>query len=190
MATFAALKITLNIRIGDTDNFTFTDEEKTEALTEAFNDQDTVKEVWNTSLTFSTTTYQYAKPSGVDVVEDIYIRGDNSVEEPQKIDSSLWEVVGSNIQFKPGRTSIPQGYTLYVKGYTKYDVADDITEVNVQEFVLALAQLRLFRMLGVKKTFKFLKNDTSVAEVVGMKRELERDVAAYRQRLPTSYQVG
>lgn len=185
-----AAKATLNIRMGDSDNFTFTAEEKEEALTEAFNDQYVVKPIWDSSLTFSSTTYQYAKPSGVDIVKDIYIKSDNSTSEPEKISSELWEVVGSNIHFKKGASVIPNGYTLYIKGSTKYDAADTIAETNVKEYVLNLAQLHCLNMLGVKKALKFLKNDTSMAEIVAIKRELERKVSEYRARLPREYEVA
>ena len=186
----AALLTELNVRVGDTDNFTFTSDEKTSALTEAFNDDYAITDKWDTSVTFVTGTYQYAKPSGVDVVLDIYIKTDNSQEYPTKIDSSLWEVVGSNIQFKPGADVIPNGYTLYLKAKTKYDTADTIAETNLQEYILTLAQLRLYKIMLNKKSMRFLKNDTSVNEIVTIKRELEQDVNNYRRRLPKSYQVA
>lgn len=190
MATgdFNDLKTKLNIRVQDTDNFTFTSEEKDEALTEAFNDDHTVTEIWDSSLTYDTGTYQYALPSGVDRVQDVYIKRDNSQDEPEKIASDLWEVVDGNLQFKPGSTVIPDGYTLYLKGYTKYTVDDTIAETNVQEFVLNLAALNLFSTLGIKKSFRFLKNDTTVAEIVTMKREFERKVDSYKRRLPTAWE--
>lgn len=190
--SFATLKATLNIRIGDTDNFTFTSEEKDEVLTEAYNDDLVVAETWDSSLTFDTNTFQYARPATVDRIMDIYIRTSNATDtEPQKIDSSFWEVVGANIQFKSNaNNTIPDGYTLYLKGKNKYTVADSIAETNVQEYVLNLAQLRCLEMLLVKKTFKFLKNDTSVSEIVATKRELERKVALYRQRLPRAFELA
>lgn len=187
----AALLAELNIRIGDTDNFTFTSNEKTSALTEAFNDDYVVKDKWDTTLTFDTGTYQYAKPSDVDVVLDIYLRPDNSQDEPEKIDSSLWEVIGSNIHFKNYASNIiPDGYTLYLRAKTKYDSDDTIIETNLQEYILTLAQLRLYKIMLNKKSMRFLKNDTSVAEIVAIKRDLEQDVIRYRQRLPKSYQVA
>lgn len=179
----------LNVRLGDSDNFTFTPEEKQDALYEAFDDDYAVKPIWNDSLTFTTGTFQYAKPTGVDVIQDIYIKGDNNVDEPQKIDSTLWEVVDTNIHFKMGANlAIPTGWTLYVKGKTKYDSDDTVTEKSIQQYILNLAQLKLLRMLGVKKALRFLKNDTSVAEIVAIKNELEREVAQYRRRLPTAWE--
>lgn len=180
----------LNIRTGDTDNFTFTPEEKGAALTEAFNDEYVITDKWDTSLLFTQGTYQYTKPSGVDAVSDIAIKADNSHDYPEKIDPSLWEVVGNNIQFKPGADIIPTGYTLYLKGKTKYDDADTINEVNVQEYLLNLAQLRLYKIMLAKKSMRFLKNDTTVGEIVTVKRDLEQDVAQYRRRLPKQYQLA
>lgn len=189
---FATLKTELNIRLGDTDNFTFTIEEKTSNLTEAFNDSDVVKIVWNDTLTYAQNTFQYAKPSGVDKVLDIYIkRSSSSNDEPEKIASDLWEVVDSNIHFKHlAHATIPEGATLYIKGYTKYTISDTVTETNLQEFILNLAQLKCLKMLGIKKALRFLKNDTSMAEVVAIKRELEREVQMYRQRLPREFEVA
>lgn len=180
----------LNIRISDSDNFAFTAEEKQDALTEAFNDSHVLTEVWDSSLTFNLGTYQYAKPSGVDVVRDIYIKPDNNQDEPEKIDSNLWEVVGANIHLKRASLHIPDGWTLYIKGYTKLDTDDTVSSAGMWEYILNLAQLKLFRMFGVKKSFKFVPNDTSVAEIVAMKNELQREVDEYRRRLPRSWEVA
>lgn len=187
---FASALETLNIRLGDTDNFTFTPEEKTEALTEAFNDSYAVSDGWDTSLTFSNGTYQYSLPVGVTAIQDIYIKADNSLDYPEKIDSSLWEVVGSHIQFKPGADVVPQGYTLYLKKNDKYTVADTVTETGVQEYILKLAQYNCLATLGNKRALRFLKNDTSMAELITLKRDIQQDVQNYRRRMPTSYQVG
>jgi len=187
-----AALVTLNLRLGDTSNFTFTSDEKTEALNEAFNDHDVVSERWDTSLTFDETTYQYAVPATIDVIQDIYIRPDNTTgTDPEKVASNLWEVVGSNIQFKNGANQvIPDAYTLYLKGKYKYLTTDTIAETNVQEFVLNLAQLNCLNMLGVKKALSFLKNDTSMSEIIAIKRELERKVSQYRKRLPRSFEAA
>lgn len=180
----------LNISLGDSDNFAFTPEEKTRALTEAFNDPYATTTVWDSTLTYAVGTYQYAIPATLDTVKDIYVKRDNSQEQPEKLDSSLWEVVGTNIQFKPGADVIPTGYTLFIKGNYKYTVADTINDSAVQEYVLTVAQFRCYKLLGNKRALKFLKNDTSMAELVAFKRDLEQDMLNYRKRLPTEYQVG
>lgn len=179
----------LNIQLGDTDNFTFTPEEKTRALTEAFNDPYVIKAKWDTTLTYTVGTYQYAIPTGVTTVKDIYIRTDNSLNNPTKIDSSFWDIVGAYIQFSPA-TNIPDTYHLFVSGNYKYTISDTITEVNVQEYVLTVAQFRCLKLLSNKKVNRFLKNDTTLGEVIALKRDLEQDIANYRRRLPTGYQIG
>lgn len=185
----AAFLTELNIRTGDTDNFTFTPEEKAAAITRALNDSYLVSDVWDDSLTYTTNTYQYAVPAGVDVVRDIYIRADTS-SDPQVIDSKLWKVVADNIQFQRSTIGVPEGYTLYIKGYVKYSDADTITDYKLQEYVLANSILVLYSTLLNKRNFRFLKNDTSVPEIVATKREMEQEVARYRRELPKDYQVA
>lgn len=187
---FATFLETLNIALGDTDDFTFTPEEKTRALTEAFNDPYVVTDDWDTSLTFVTGTYQYALPAGVTSVKDISIKADNSQDYPEKISSNLWEVVGTNIQFKPGADVIPSGYTLYVRGNDKTTIADTVSSVRLQEYILKLAQYACLSQLGNKRALRFLKNDTTMNELITLKRDLQQDVANYRRSLPTGYQVG
>lgn len=190
--TFAELLTTLNLRLGDTNNFTFTSNEKTEALTEAFNDDLVLADAWDSSLTFNSSAFQYARPAGVDRIQDICLKPSNTSDtNPEPIAGELWEVIGDNIHFKNAANSfIPHGHTLYLKGKNKYTVADSIVETNVQEYVLNLAQLHCLNMLGVKKALSFLKNDTSVSEIIAIKRELERKVAQYRQRLPRAFEVA
>jgi hypothetical protein len=185
---YSDFQSTLNIRLGDTDDFTFTPEEKEEALNEAFNDDYVTTPIWDTSLTYSVGTYQYAKPSGVDVVQDIYIKPDNNLDEPEAISSNLWEVVGDNIQFKRGSTIIPDGWTLYIKGKTKATVDDTINQTSLQEYILNLAQRHCLKLLGTKKSLRFLKNDTSLSEVIAWKRELDSEVATYRRKQPVAFE--
>lgn len=189
---FANFLAELNIRLGDSDDFTFTPEEKTSILTEAINDENVVKTVWDTTLTFDSQTYQYAIPSGLTAISDIGISPSNSTsDEPQTISGSYWSVVGSNIQFTNGTNGIiTTGYTLYVRGRYKYTINDTITETNLQEYVLKAAQYRALGQLSNKKLLRFLKNDTSVAEIVALRRELERDLAGYKRRLPRAFEAA
>lgn len=185
---FAQLLEKLNIRIGDTDNFTFTNEEKTDALTEAFQDSHAVIGIWDDSLTYDSNEYRYQLPNSVSAVNDIYIRNDDAIDEPGKIDSNLWEVIDGYIHFKPGSKVIPTGYTIYIKGTGKCTISDTISDVKLQNYIMNVAQLRLFRMLGVKKSLKFLKNDTTLSEVIAMRRELQSEVEEYRRTLPRAWE--
>ena len=186
--TYDDLLEKLNIRLGDSDNFAFTIEEKQEALDEAFNDEHVVDDDWDSSLTFSHNTSEYPLPSGVGTVMDIYIKVDNNLDEPEKIASNLWEVINGNIQFKPGAKTIPEGWTLYIKGRVKFTTDDSVTAARLQEFILNSAQLHCLNMYGTKKALKFIKNDTSMSEIITFKRELERKVAGYKARIPRSFE--
>lgn len=176
----------LNIRLDDTDNFAFTQEEKESILTEAIEDGYVVKRVWDETLTYTTGTWQYAVPSGLTTVDTIYIKPGTN-EDPEPI-SIPFDVIEGNIQFNKNSQQIPSGYTLYIKGKYKYTVDDTITETRVQQYILNLAQLNALDQIGIKKVLKFVKNDISLSEIVALKRELERKVIAHRASIQKDFQ--
>lgn len=181
----------LNIILGDTGNVTFTPEEKQRALTKAWKDPYVVKTDWDASLTFDTSTYQYTMPSSLTTVKDIYLSASNSSSDfPEKISSDLWEVVDGNIQFKPGANSvIPDGNTLYLKGNYKLDPdTDTLPTPGLEEYVLALAGSNTIDLLKYKKANLFLKNDTSMSELIALGRDFKLDVKEARNRLQREYE--
>lgn len=183
-----AFEAELDVRLDDADNFAFTAAEKTSLVSQAIKDAHVVKSVWDDSLAYAKGTWQYAVPSGVTTIKDIYIKvGTN--EDPETV-SVPFEVVEDNIHFKKGSRVIPDGYTLYIRGNYKYTTADTITDTRIQEYILNLAQLNALRSLGIKKTMKFLKNDASVAEIIAMKRELEREVSQHRGTVQREFQAA
>lgn len=189
---FDETKTELNITLGDTDNVTFTPEEKIRALTKAWNDSYVVKVVWDSTLTFDPSTYQYTIPTSMDTVKGIYISATNSSSSnPDPIDASLWSVIDGNIHFNAlaGR-SIPTGYTLYIKGGKKIDPdTDTLDTVGLQEYVIALAGYNTLGMLGFKKANLFLKNDTSMGELITLKRDLKDDVREARAKLLREFEA-
>ena len=175
----------LNITIGDSEDVTFTPEEKQRALTKAWNDSFVVKTVWDSTLTYSSSTYQYTKPTGMTTVKDIYISVSNNVttDKPQKISKELWEIVDNKIQFNNYADSvIISGSTLYIKGTYKYTTSDTISDVNTQEYITALAGYNTLTALTFKKANLFLKNDTSMSELIALRRELKQEVLEYRAK--------
>lgn len=183
---FTALKSTLNIKLGDTDNFAFTSEEKDELLNEAIQDPYAVSEVSDESLSYVTGTSSYNVPATITNVTGIGIKV--GTEDPESVALS-WDVYGGVIKFKGGSSIIPNGSTLYLSGYYKYTVDDTISEVRVQQYVLNLAQLNAMDQLGVKKLMRFVKNDASVSEMIAVKRELERRVSQHRANIQRRFQV-
>lgn len=189
---FEEITDALNIQLGDTDDTTFTPEEKERALTKAWNDPYVVTTVWDTTLTFNQNAYQYEIPDTLTTVKDIYINPSNAAsDEPEKISADLWEVIEGNIQFKNAAfRTIPHGWTLYLKGHYKLTTEDDLETVNLQEYVIALAGVETLNLLGYKKANLFLKNDTSMAELIALRREFRNDVREYRQMLPKQYETA
>lgn len=173
----------LNTTIGDTGDITFTPEDKTRALTKAWKDGYVVKTVWDSTLTFTIGTYQYAKPVSITTVKDIYISTSNNTatDPPTKIDKSLWEVVDGNIHFREAAYGlIPTGTTLYVKGNYKLTTDDTLPTSELEEYVIALAGYNTLTVLTFKKANLFLKNDTSLSELIALRRELRQEVMEYR----------
>lgn len=173
----------LNITIGDTEDVTFTPEDKIRALTKAWKDGYVVKTVLDSTLTFSVGTYQYAKPTAITTVKDIYISTSNNTvtDPPTKIDKSLWEVVDGNIHFREAAYSlIPTGTTLYVKGNYKLTTDDTLPTSELEEYVIALAGYNTLTVLTFKKANLFLKNDTTLSELIALRRELKQEVMEYR----------
>lgn len=184
--SYSDAQTTLNTILGDTSDTTFTTSEKQRALTRAWNDSYVVNVVWDTSLTYTTGTYQYTLPATLTTLKDVYLAPTGSSSPfPEPISNSLWELVNGNIQFRQQADNIiPNGYVLYLKGHYKLTTSDSITPVNMQEYVLALAGVYTIGMLMHKKANLFTKNDTSVAELIAIKRDLQTDIDRFRRSLP------
>lgn len=183
----------LNTTLGDTGNITFTPEEKIRALRKAWNDSYVVQTVWDTSRTFTTGIYQYAVPSGMTRVKSIGISPSNSLTSnfPEGLGSDLFDVVGGNIQFKNHANGIiPSNYTLYIRGNKKLNYATDTLDTTgLQEYVIALAGYNTLTLLGFKKANLFLKNDTTMGELVTLRRELKQEVLEYRSKLAREFEA-
>lgn len=180
----------LDTILGDSGDVTFTPEEKQRAMTRAWNDQYVVKTVWDDSLTFTSTDFDYTLPATITTVKDIYLSRSNSTSDfDEPIDSDLWEVVDGVLHFLPNANGIiPTSWGLAIKGNYKYTTADTITESNLEEYVLDLAGVNTLRLLGFKKANLFLKNDITLGELIALKRELEQDVRQGRLRLAKEYE--
>lgn len=187
---FADALTTLDTILGDSGDVTFTSGEKTRALTKAWRDSHVINEVWDTSLTYTQGTYQYSLPATLSSIRDIYISPTGSSNPfPEPIDNDLWELYNGKIQFNQlADAIIPSTYTLYIKGNYKLLTTDDITDENMQEYVLAIAGVETLKLLAHKKANLFTKNDVTMSELIGLKRELQQDVIDLRRRLRKSWE--
>lgn len=187
---FATAGTELNLILGDTADTTFSPEEKTRALTKAWNDSFVVNVVWDSSLTYTRGVYQYALPAALTTLKDIFLAPTGSTQPyPEPIDNEMWDLVNRNIQFNSHASRvIPNGYVLYLKGNYKLATTDSLSTVNMQEYVLSLAGVNTLTLLTFKKANLFLKNDTSMSELIGLRRELQADVKEARTRLLREYE--
>ena len=180
---FTAFLTELNNILGDQNNFALSSDQKSQNLTQAFNDNYAVTPVWDNSLTFSISTYQYALPATITNVADVYLERDVS-QFPEAIGRDLWEVIAGKLQFNNvAHWTIPDTYPLWLKGYYKIKTTDAVSDVNLQNYILALAGWYSLRNLTYVKINSFLRNDTTIGELLNTRREMFADVMEFRRQL-------
>lgn len=181
--TFPDAQTQLALLTSQTANFTFNNDEMTQALTEAWQDDFNCVVVWDTSLVYSATTYQYTIPSGIDVVINIYTQK-TTQDKPERIDSSLYEIVNGIIQFNPRADSwLMDSQTLQVKGRTKLTVDDELPTTQLINYVLYSAATGLLNRLVLKQAFVFLRNDISMNDITRAISTVSSQALRYKQGL-------
>lgn len=181
--TFANALTQLSLLTSQTGNFTFTVDELTQALTEAWNDSYVVTSLTDSSLTFTAGTYSYNVPSGITVVTGIFYKP-TSTDPLTQIAPDLYQIDNGVIVFVDNvQRWLGDTYTLYIKGRYKFTVSDALTKTHHINYVLNLAAENLLNRLLLKKTFVFLTNDTSVADIVNAIRIFSNRVLTAKQGL-------
>lgn len=182
----------LNITLGDTEDVTFTPEEKARALQKAWNDSYVVERVVDSTSTFTLGTRRQAIPATMTTVTGISLSPSNNLtaDFPSYVDSDLYDVIDGYIVWKNlANNIIPTGYTLYLVGYKKLDyLTDTLTNPNMQEYVIALAGYNTLTLLGYKKANLFLKNDLTVSELIALRRELKQEAMELRGKLGRAFE--
>lgn len=162
----------------------------TAAITQAWRDPYVATQVFDTtSTTFVTSVYQYPVPTGMSVVDAIYIQR-SSANFPEEISAELWEVVDGNINFtKQAAYVVPTNYALQIRGKYKLAASDSIPADNVtmQNYVVTVAAWIVLKQIGFTKILSFLHNDTSISELVGFRNLIQQDMLNYRTQLVTTY---
>lgn len=187
MATFAALLDELDILLGDSDDFTFTPEEKTRALTEAWRDRYVVQPVSATN-TYSNQTRSYTF-TGVSVIRELQYSTADTWQ--RSLPSEAWELIDGTVYIDyDHRYTIPDGATLTAIGRSKLSITDEIDDANTNliEYVLTIAHYNTLKLLGAKKTNRFIKNDTNMNEIIALRRDLQTDIQQKRQSLARNFE--
>ena len=166
-----------------TANFTFTDDEITQAIQTAWNDPYVVNVVWDSSLSYTDGTWSYTVPSTMNVVRELYFLRDSNAN-PSPISADTYEVVSNNIQFRNSiRRWLTTGNTLYIKGLYKITGDDELETTNQINYVINLAAEILLTNLILKRAFVFLKNDTNMADITRALQVVQGNVLRYKQAI-------
>jgi hypothetical protein len=163
----------------------------TQALTKAWNDGYVVLPVYDNSLTYTQSSWQYTLPATISTVDSIYIQRDTS-DFPESISADFWEVVNGKLQFLDRtRMSMYDTYPLYIRGKYKLTVDDTIPDTShgvvLQSYVVDLAGVNVLKQLSYTKAVAFLNNDTSMSELIALRGSLEQNLAGYRAQLGTAW---
>jgi hypothetical protein len=188
--TFANALTQLKLMTTQTANFTFTNDELTQALTIAWQDSFAGNIVWDSSVQYVMGTYQYAIPATLTTVREIYIvkpetnltgAGGNY---PEPISQDLYDIVNGKIQFRQiMQNFVGNSVTLYLKGFYSLTVNDNLITDNQVNYVLHLAAYSLLRSLLLKRVFVFLRNDTTTGDIKLATDIMRNEVLTYKQRL-------
>ena len=179
---FSTALSTLNTELGDGDDFALTADEKTRALTRAWNDSYVVEEVLDETLTYDNADDRYDFPSGVSTIINVY-QDPDADSFKSAVPADAYHIVDNKLQIHEGyKNLLTHNKELYLHGWSKLSTTDSITGAELQEYVLMLAQHYCNNALLNKKTFKFLKNDTSVAELIGRNNQLKQEILEYRKQ--------
>lgn len=176
----------LDTILGDADDFTFTPEEKQRSLTQAWRDRYICIPVTNISNTYSNATQDYTVTS-VPIPSELAYSTASTWSKP--LPSEAWSFSGTTLTIDSDfRFIIPDGSTLRLKGRQKLTITDDIDNEQMIEYVLTLAHLNTLKLLGAKKTNRFIKNDTNMNEIIALRNTLALEATGLRQGLQTSYE--
>lgn len=176
--TFTALKVRFNTWLRDTQNLTFTDDEKTELLTAALNDPLATTVVRDTSLTTIAGTYSYTAPTGIGAIYELGLdlNGDGIFH---LIPREQYDLINGAIYFNTN--ALPAGKTIQIVGKSKLDATSADIPVKVQDYVLHIAMVNAFEMLKTSLTTRFVKNDMTMSDIINSINTHKQEAVRLRQ---------
>lgn len=180
MATLTAdLLPQLNIELRDTDNFTFTVAEKTEAIRKSIEDDPMVYKIeLDNSSTTSDGVYTYDSPFITTLELGYDAVGDGTIEP---LPRSAWEDIDGTIYID--RTyGIPSGRKLYMKGVSPLTSTSNISQ-QLRSYIVANAVVRCVDMLMESKVNRFNRNDSTMAEMQMVRQNRLNEISRLRPRL-------
>lgn len=163
LASKNQLKTRLAVMLRDASNKVYTDAEKEEALKEAIDDDAFVYVVERDNLTTTVNAQvQYDLPDGWDEVMEIRLDVDDK-GWGALLDPMYYDVINRVVYFT---TNLPNPHKLIFIGKRKLYTNDTFPEY-LHSYILHMAAANCMEYLLSDKTGRFLKNDTSFAEITG-----------------------
>lgn len=182
---FTDLKTRLNVELRDSDNATFTDAEKVEALTKAIEEEAVAVVEESNATTFTNGTRNYGLGPNIRQIYSIGIDPSNQ-GNPYPLDKESYDWTAPNLTFQaPYVQGIPTNTVLYIKWLRKLTIADDIP-AQVYPYVLNQAVYYTTRLLLAGKINRFLRNDTSVSEILNAGQAAKQDALRLKKSLPAA----
>ncbi|MCK9463780.1 MAG: hypothetical protein M0R80_29525 [Proteobacteria bacterium] len=171
--TTAELITKLKIMVRDTTDTKWTSSEKTEAVTDAMYDPALATIVEDETLTVVADQQDYAIPSTIDVLGDVYLKDSDGIKA--RLSGDNWEQINTTLRFR----LYPDTGTLVLVGYKH---ATTITDDRVN-LVMYLSVKKLYEMLLNKLLSGFLVNDMTMAEVMTAIDYADRNIERERKRV-------
>jgi hypothetical protein len=113
-----------------------------------------------------------------------------STDPMQQIDRRLYKIINGTIYFVDDVTRwLDDTYTLYIKGRYKLATTDSLTTDNLVNYVISLAAYLLLKRLSYKMTLLFLKNDTTMGDIINARRDMQADMLMYKQALLREFEA-
>jgi hypothetical protein len=186
---FTDLKVRLNKQLRDADNATFTDAEKTEALTDAIEESIVAVVELDSSKTFINGTRSYGLGANIKQVYNVSLdTGYNG--NPTPLPGEVWDFLAPNLTFNQGLTGgTPTSMPLYIEWLRKLLVSDDIP-APFDKYVINQAVYNTTQILANGKVNRFLKNDVSLGDIITRGQVAQREANRLKKQLPAQRFVG
>lgn len=184
MALITDILTRLNIELRDTDNVTFSVLEKTEALTRAIEEEvvAVIEEDASTVLVQGGRTYplnsQVRNVLGIDI-------DTGNTGLPIPLDAEAYTFIAPNLTLASSYINgLPAGSVLYINWLRKLITTDDFPAVLVP-YILNKGIYYTTEELASGKVNRFLRNDTSLAEIIQRGNMALKAANDLKKSLPT-----
>jgi hypothetical protein len=181
--TFSNLRLDADIATDDTDNFAMTAVAKDSLMKRTINGDSVIHQVVIVPITIIDDVYTYPLDDSYDYVYEMNLIFPNGPTYP--LDRNNWEFLHGNIIIKKKMVS---GTVLSVRARQKlydYDVFDEF----LTEYIIHMFIVKMLETLASRKTGRFLRNNTTMAELMTTIGEHKTEAMRMKKKLPNRHDV-